>query len=457
MTQIIDRRKNSHGKSTENRQRFLKRVKGVIKEQLPKIIANRKIKDMGTSGGKVKVSRNRGITEPIFRHGDGGKRDYVIPGNKDFVPGDTIPKPRSGSGSSRGRQGSNEGQWEDDFIIELSQQELLDYLFEDLELPNLVQKQLTSMTETKSKHAGYNKDGSPNKLSVIRSFKQSLSRRIPAKSRIEKKITELEQMIIDFNNETLRLIETTEFNTPQAKEAFIEDRDIILLQYDWINQANKLKNKLTNIPFFDPIDLRYKQTVQYEIPTTHATMIMIMDNSGSMGQKEKTIARKFFFLLYAFLSKQYKNIDLRFISHTTDAKEMDEEEFFNTHESGGTVVSTALELTADIIEKDLMNKTNIYICQVSDGDNFSDDNGLCEYILKNDIMPFIQYYAYVQVDNYHEDENRQMTISNYLGFDKGLWESYQHVANEFENFQMKRVFEESDIYAVFKQLFEKKK
>lgn len=453
MTQVIDRRKNAKGKSSENRQKFLKRVKGAIKEQLPTIISQRKIKDYGATGGKVRISRHKGISEPSFRNGEGGKRDYVIPGNKKYTPGDTIPKD-GGGGSGRGRQGSNEGTWEDDFVIELSQQEFLDYLFEDLELPNLIERQLKSVQIAKFKNAGYNKDGSPNRLSVIRSFKQSISRRIAIGSILKKKLKTYQELLDTYIEETKRLIGLA----PESDyEKIILERRHELEQLDWFQSFLKLEERSKNLPFFDPIDLRYKQLVKYDVPTTHATMIMIMDNSGSMGEEEKTIARKFFYLLYAFLERQYKDIECIFISHTIDAKIMDEAEFFNTRESGGTMVSSALEVAADQIAK-IGNKSNIYVCQVSDGDNFSADNEFCEDLLSKDIVDFVQYYAYIQIDDYHYDENdqAQMTLSRLLGSDKGLWASYKKIADSHDNFKMKRVYEEKDIYAVFQQLFEKK-
>lgn len=454
MTQVIDRRKNTKGKSSENRQKFLKRVKGAIKEQLPNIISQRKIKDYGTAGGKVKISKHKGISEPSFRNGEGGKRDYVIPGNKEYIPGDTIPRD-SGGGSSRGKRGSNEGSWEDDFIIELSQKEFLDYLFEDLELPNMLERQLKSLEVTKFKNAGFSKDGSPNKLSIIRSFKQSLSRRIALASILKKKINEHQKLFDHYNEETKLLSNNLSEN---ESNKIVNERQKQLEQLQWFKEFLKLKERSKNLPFFDPIDLRYKQSIKYHLPTTHATMIMIMDNSGSMGEKEKTIARKFFYLLYAFLTRHYENIDLIFISHTTTARVMEEEEFFNTRESGGTIVSSALELATDVIQK-IGKKSNIFISQISDGDNYSSDNSVCENIILEDIIHAVQYFAYIQIDDYHSEDQdtAQLTISKLLGSDRGLWDVYSKIADQFDNFKIKRVYGEKDIYGVFQQLFEKKK
>ncbi len=458
MTQIIDRRKNIKGKSSENRQKFLKRIKNSIKDQLPDIISKRKIKNLGNSGEKIKISRNKGISEPVFRHGEGGRKDYVIPGNRDFVPGDTIPKDGGGDGDGRGRQGSDEGSWEDEFVIELSQKEFLDYLFEDLELPNLVDKQLKSVQNLKFKNAGFSKDGSPNKLSIIRSFKQSLSRRIASSSIIKKRINEYQIKLNSYNEETNKLLNQDDLSDEEIKN-LINKRKQELNSMAWFQDFQRCYLKLNNIPFFDSLDLRYKIKASFPTPITHATMIMIMDNSGSMGEKEKTIARKFFYLLYSFLNLHYEKIDLVFISHTTDAKIMDEREFFNTRESGGTVVSSALELASTVIS-DIGNKSNIYISQISDGDNFPSDNKVCEEIILNNIISFVQYFAYIQIDDYHQEEdhnnNTQISLSQILGTDKGLWNVYDKLSQSFSKFKIKRVYEEKDIYSVFQQLFEKK-
>jgi len=111
-------------------------------------------------------------------------------------------------------------------------------------------------------------------------------------------------------------------------------------------EIETLEERIKNVPYIDDIDLRFRNVKKETVPNTSATMICIMDNSGSMGEREKTLSRKFFFLLYLFLNKKYKKIDLIFVHHTTEAREVTEEEFFNMRESGGTVVSSALDLTA---------------------------------------------------------------------------------------------------------------
>ena len=431
---IVDKRTGNRDRTTENRQRFLRRIKGAIKEQLPKIIGDRSLKDIDKTGGKIRINRKT-ITEPFMHHGQGGNIDRVLPGNDEYVEGDRLPKPQSGGGSGGGHGGED---GETDFFIDLSREEFLKFFFEDLELPDLVAAELAKIKEYKRVNAGFQPDGSPNRLNIERSHRNSLGRRITMRGVIDKKIEK---------------VETELKNTPDA--------DVIKIEL-LLKQIAKLHKKREAIPLFEEMDLRYRLTVKKEIPITHATMIMIMDNSGSMTQREKTIARKFFWLLYSFLSRNYDQIDMVFISHTTSAVEMDEDEFFNTRITGGTIVSTALELTANLVKgvepSEYLgtldrSRTNIYVAQVSDGDNEDTDNGTCSEILEDDILPYVRYFAYVQVDNYHDSSNA--TLATMMS-ERGLWKSYKTVAEKNSRLQVRRVMQESDIYPVFRDLLAKK-
>ena len=428
---IVDKRTVNRDRTIENRQRFLKRIRATIKEQLPKIIGDRSLKDIDKAGGTIRVKRKT-ISEPFIHHGEGGNNDRVLPGNDEFVEGDLIDKPGGGSG---GRGGTRGDDGEDEFIVELSREEFLNYFFEDLELPDMALTELSKLKEYKRENAGFQPEGSPNRLSVERSYRESLGRRIVIRGSIDRKIELLEKEIALLEDAV-----STSYFDPAPRLALAKA------------ELLKLQKRRDKIPLFEEMDLRYRLSVRREVPVTHATMVMIMDNSGSMGVKEKTIARKFFWLLYSFLSRQYEAVDMVFISHTETAVEMEETEFFNTRISGGTVVSSALDLASDIIGERLAGKTNIYVAQVSDGDNDDTDNGTCTEILEDDILPQVRYFAYVQVDSYH---SYNPTVSSML-YDRGLWKSYKTVSNNNPKLQARRVSEEKDIYPVFRELFTKK-
>jgi len=131
--------------------------------------------------------------------------------------------------------------------------------------------------------------------------------------------------------------------------------------------------------------------VRVPVPSSKAVMFCIMDVSGSMTQSIKDIAKRFFILLYLFLERNYKQIELVFVRHHTHAKEVDEQEFFYSRETGGTIVSSALKLTADIIDARYSPADwNIYIAQASDGDNWDGDSASCADILSKQILDKVQ-------------------------------------------------------------------
>jgi uncharacterized sporulation protein YeaH/YhbH (DUF444 family) len=431
---ITDRRPNGKGKSLDNRQKFLKRIRESIKKSLPDLINSRKIQDLDSDGGIIHIPQ-KGINEPQFQHGDGGIREVVRPGNKNFNPGDRFRKPPQGSGRGRGQQGSNEGEGEDDFAIEITRDEFLQYFFDDLELPDLVKEGLKQTTEIKHHNAGFTTSGSPAKLDERRSLRNSYSRRISQKAPYKKRLKAAEE-------ELAQLITGLAICAVERSQEELDEIGARIKELE--KKIAGYKAKMGNVPFLDPTDLRYHATVVEEKPILSAVMICIMDNSASMDEQMKTTARKFFGLLYMFLKRKYEKVQIRFIHHTTLAKELDEEEFFNTRETGGTVVSSALDLLKNMIETDYADgSTNVYVCQASDGDNYSSDNGTCYELLCDDILPNVQYYGYIQVGGSGEHSD--------------IWPTYTNVSKEHKNFQMAIVQEDKDIYPVFRELFEKKK
>lgn len=451
---IIDKRNVKRDSSTENRNRFLKRIKQTIKEQIPRIINKRSLRDTDSKGGNIRVN-GKSISEPEIYHGYGGNTDRVHPGNKEYIEGDLISKPKKGGRGEQKKASKDQQDGEDDFIVELTRDEFLNYLFDDLELPDMVKTQLTKLKEIVRENAGFQVDGSPNRLSVIRSYKNALARAITTDAAIEKKIKNLTEIKNKIEkNDLIDLIDSIVLNNQTINLGefdFNNDTELNKLCVNIDLEISKLIKYKTNQPLFEEMDLRYRSVKTHEIPLAHATMIMIMDNSGSMGEKEKTIARKFFWLLFMFLNKVYDQVDMVFISHTESAEILDEAEFFNTRKNGGTVVSSALDLASNVINK-LEGKTNVYVAQVSDGDNWETDNGTCSEILEDDILPRVRYYAYIQVDDYHSEES----IGSLLKFsDRGLWTTYKSVSSKYPKLQIRRVSNESNIYPVFRELFSK--
>ena len=417
MTQIIDRRLSGKNKSAVNRQRFIRRYKSQIKKAVGEAISGRSITDIDR-GEKISIP-TRDLAEPAIGHGRGGRREGVNPGNTDFVSGDQVERP-PGAGGGQGNEASDQGEGEDEFAFNLSREEFLELFFEDLALPDLVKTQLAKMTDHKSVRAGHTPNGIPSNIDVVRSLKGSLARRIALSAPYREALKEVNARL-----EALRAL-----RNPDAEEIKVLEEE-----------AARLKKRIDAIPFIDTFDLRYRNRVRQAVPSTQAVMFCLMDVSGSMDEHRKDIAKRFFILLYLFLTRHYERIQLVFIRHHTVAMEVNEEDFFYARETGGTVVSSALELMYDIIKQRYPTADwNIYAAQASDGDNWNDDSPLCREMLLHKIMPCLQYFAYVEI------EAKQP---------QNLWEEYQLVDAAYQNFAMQRIHDLPDIYPVFRQLFKK--
>jgi len=418
MQQIIDRRLAGKNKSIGNRERFLRRYKEQVKDAVRRAIDGRGIRDL-ERGEDVHIPK-KDVSEPVFHHGSGGKREMVHPGNKDFVRGDRIKRPEGGGGGGGGGgQASDSGEGEDDFVFHLSKEEFMQVFFDDLALPNLARTTLAETPEYKTHRAGFSSDGTPNNLHVVRSMRGAIGRRIALGTESRRELRELEERLTEMKRQPA---------TPAQEIKDVEE------------QIEALKAKLDRIPYLDPIDLRFRSRVRTPVPTSKAVMFCLMDVSGSMDEGRKDLAKRFFILLYLFLTRHYEKIDIVFIRHHTQAQEVDEHEFFHATETGGTVVSSALVLMDEIARARYpTSEWNIYGAQASDGDNWHHDSGRCRELLNDRILPLCRYFAYVQVAE--EEQN--------------LWDEYAALAADSKAFAIRKVTEANQIYPVFRDLFKK--
>jgi uncharacterized sporulation protein YeaH/YhbH (DUF444 family) len=423
---IIDRRLNPQGKSLTNRQRFLRRARRRIQEAVREVARGRGIADIA-DGEKISIPADD-LREPVFRRGqDGGVRDYVLPGNKEYLRGDKLPRPESGGGEGGGSEGSPDGEGEDDFRFVLTKEEFLDIFLDDLELPDLVKKQVQKSESQTFTRAGFSVTGNPSSLAIIRTMRNSLSRRLALRRPNLEELEELEAKIAALREpggDADRLAEL---------EAELER----------ITRRRKI------IPFIDPLDVRFKRFEPVPKPITQAVMFCLMDVSGSMTEHMKDLAKRFFMLLYLFLTRRYRHVDIVFIRHTHEASEVDEQTFFYSTDSGGTVVSTALaEMKKIIAERYPTANWNIYAAQASDGDNTSSDNDVAAKLLQETILPLCQYFAYVEVG----PEDKDWTSRN-----TDLWTTYKGVNNPNGILAMRKVRRRNEIYPVFHDLFAREK
>lgn len=418
MAQFIDRRLNGKNKSAVNRQRFLRRYKNQIKKAVADSISQRSVTDT-ESGENVSIPA-RDITEPIFHQGQGGDRDRILPGNDQFSPGDKIPRPQ-GQGQGQGNgEASDSGEGQDDFTFSISMDEYLNLLFDDLELPNLKQTELQSITDYETVRSGYKAEGIPSNIDIVKSLRGAQARRIALTAGKKRQLKELEEKLKE-------CLSATKPDQSAVKS----------LQ----TQIEELKARIKKVPFIDTFDLRYRNYDKRPIPNNNAVMFCLMDVSGSMDQATKDIAKRFYILLYQFLTRSYDNIEVVFIRHHTQAKEVDEQEFFYSQETGGTIVSSALQLMDEIVQHRYpASQWNIYAAQASDGDNWADDSPKCHQILTERILQYSRYYAYIEIT----------TRSH-----QSLWHEYQKLSESFPNFAMKNIKQASDIYPIFREFFQK--
>ena len=425
--QILDRRLNPSGRSLPNRQRFLRRAKALVQEAVRDASAKREIRAADT-GGEVSIPLH-GIREPNFQLGAGGRRDHVLPGNKQYREGDEIARPQGGEGGS-GSEGAPEGGGEDAFRFALSREEFLSIYLDDLELPDLAKRRLVDASDPAWQRAGYAVSGTPANLSIARTMRNSLSRRIALKR-------------------------------PKPEAAAVLEAEIAALdgKPDQAEQLLRLRAELERqllrarrIPYIDPIDVRYRRFEPQPRPVARAVMFCLMDVSGSMTEEMKDLAKRFYTLLYLFLQRRYKHVEIVFIRHTHEAREVDEEAFFHSRETGGTLVSTALvEMQRIVADRFPPADWNIYAAQASDGDNAAGDSQRTGQLLVEHILPACQYYAYIEVGR---DGDQGIP-----GFPRGatdLWRTYEALAAAGAPLAMKKVRHRQDIFPVFRELFAKR-
>ena len=281
----------------------------------------------------------------------------------------------------------------------------------------MIKRQLSGSDSFDNKRAGYSEVGNPNQVNIVRTMRSAQARRMALSGKARKRKREVVALLEELpEDDTQR---------PELEEELL-----------------KLNRRLKAVPFLDEFDLKYNLHVKVPKPSPKAVMFCVMDVSGSMTQEIKDTAKRFFFLLYLFLQKNYEKIEVVFIRHHTQAQEVDEDTFFYSRETGGTVVSSALNLMGEIIaDRYSPNEWNIYCAQASDGDNWQEDNERCHKAMVDAILPMVQYFTYIEIG----DRDPQ-----------GLWRLYEHLVGDYsDRFAIQRVRDNAEIYPVFRELFRK--
>jgi uncharacterized sporulation protein YeaH/YhbH (DUF444 family) len=414
---IVDRRLNPGSKSLENRQRFLRRAKALIQRAVRQTSEGREIRDV-LQGGEVSISLD-GLDEPRFQRAGGGIRDLVLPGNKKFVEGDILPRPEEGGGGKPRQAG--EGDSEDAFRFVLTREEFLDLFLDDLELPDLAKRKLAEVEYEGVRRAGYAVSGSPANIAIGRTMRRAIARRVALRRPRPETIAQLEAELADCDDERRVALEA---------------------------EVEALKGRMRRIPYIDPIDIRYRRFESEPKPIAQAVMFCLMDVSGSMSEHMKDLAKRFYMLLYVFLTRRYRYVEIVFIRHTDRAEEVDEETFFRSPASGGTMVSSALEAMHQIVRARYRPADwNIYAAQASDGDNSYSDGDVTGRLLADAILPVTRYFAYLEVGESSGSDTMP---------DSPLWTLYQRLRQGGAALSMRKVSNRGEIFPVFHELFQRR-
>jgi sporulation protein YhbH len=381
-------------RAASDRSRHRKKVEKAIKESIKDVVAEESI--IGQNGKKKVRIPIKGIREHQFVYGNNEKNKRVGSAQgKKVQQGQRIGKTQRRQAGQGNKPGDKPG--EEMYEIEMSLEELAEYLFADLNLPELEKKQFKFITEEKMKRKGKRPYGIRPRLSKKETIKQKIRRK---KAAIKAGL-----------------------HNPEEDERF---------------------------PFHES-DLRYKHIAPVQKENTTAVIFFVMDVSGSMTKSKKFLARSFFFLLYQFLNHKYSSVDVVFISHTTDAKEVNEEQFFTRATGGGTMASSGLEKVKEIIDKRYHpNNWNIYTFYCGDGENWPSDNDGTVELFKH-LKEINQMMCYTEIGE-EPDHDRRNSLSFFSEFsENNLWDRVQKLLDK--SFKRNRLVNHDSIWKSFKRLF----
>jgi uncharacterized sporulation protein YeaH/YhbH (DUF444 family) len=404
---IIDRRLNNKDASIVNRERYIKRHEAEIRNKIYKTIQSNDSVQNQDHNVQINITTH----EPTFHFDyNTGEMDFIVPGNDLFMTGDKIPLEMGGGSGGSGSGSGGSGQGEDDFIFNITEEEYLDILFEGMSLPNVVK--MSNGTDLVDRYrSGFQNTGA--QLDMKATFKKSIMRRSALELPLLKKKKELEEQIANESNE----------------------ENLVILN----NSLTEIVRKLNAVCFIDDVDVKYRRYDTKPVPMSKVVMFFVMDVSGSMTQDAKEKAKRFFLLSYLFLKRMYQKHEIVFITFTDEAMEVDEDKFFHDTRSGGTLFSSGLSLTKEIIEERYnLNEWNIYTIMLSDSDNMTYDKGLSlEYF--NSLIAINQFFIYGHVSTFHDNPERAY--------------EYREELSHHSNFAFTELSTIGDIFHKFKSIF----
>ena len=390
---VFRERKTIADRAASDRGRHRQKIEKAIKESIRDVVAEESI--IGQSGKKKIRIPVKGIKEHQLVYGANEKNKRVGSAQgKEISKGQRIGHRKRQVQQEPDKPGDKPG--EEMYEIEMSLEELAGYLFNDLDLPDLEKKNFKFTTQEKMKRKGKRSYGIRPRLSKKETIKQKIRRKKAA-------------------------IKAGTYD-PEGEERFT----------------------------FHESDLRYKHIAPVVKENTAAVVFFVMDVSGSMTKSKKFLARSFFFLLYQFINHRYSSVDVVFVSHTAEANEVNEEQFFTQVPNGGTLVSTGLKKVEEIIEKRYHpNNWNIYTFYCGDGDNWAIDNKEALAAFRR-LKEVNQAMCYTEIGKLHDYREYSLFASGGSP-DKKLWD-WTKLAED-KSFKRIRLEENKDIWPAFKKLF----
>ncbi len=385
---IIDKRSYSTSASSSNRKRFIERCKKGLKDSVEEAVRNSRLKDL--KSGRAVYSKDGSLDEPsVSNDGSTGKPSIVVANNRLKQRGDSwIERKSGGEGAGSGGGGDGEDTLKEYKII-LTKEEFMDLVFEGMELPNCIKESLTGSDKYKLKRAGTAPDGPSSRLNIQKTFEAALGRKFATRDYLANQ-------------------------DPARKPPYLTDED---LRYN----------------LYDPDPL----------PIHKAVLFVLRDDSGSMGEEERALAKRFFWLLYLFLEREYEEIEIRYFLYSERFEEVKEYVFFHRYGGGGTAQTGVIQALDQIITEEYdLTKVNIYLAQVSDGGDFGDEEIL--FKTTESILGKLQYMAYLEVGH---QWNGQSTVMS----------AYERLKVRFtEKLNMARTNSIAEIFPILRNLFSKK-
>jgi len=395
---IFREHKSIADRSAADRNRHKQKIDKALREGIKDVVADESI--IGQDGKKKIKIPVKGIREDQLVYGENSKNEKVSSaGDKKIKKGQVV---RRGKKPGNGKPGEASNQAGDEYYeVEVSLEELAEYLFQDLELPDLERKKFKFVKDKKLKRSGFRSRGMRSRLSKKETIKRKIRRKKMA----------------------------------LASGTFDPDHD-------------------ERFPFHKD-DLKYKHMKMKHRENNSAVIFFLLDVSGSMGKDKKYMARSFYFLLYQFLNYKYSNVDVVFISHSTEASEVSEDDFFKKASTGGTIMSSALKLEKEIISKRYHPASwNIYTFYSGDGDNFSfDDPKVLD--LFRELKEINQMICYAEIDPFSHPESELSSLLNnfnYKGSEESkLWGKLNAVTDD--KFKKIKISKPAHIWPSFKKMF----